>query len=62
MEMEVCIDDVEGLGTFVEIEKMGEDPEAAEKELFKTAGQLGLNDFTVKSYLCLLEEKTNAET
>ncbi|MCL1865571.1 MAG: class IV adenylate cyclase [Spirochaetes bacterium] len=49
--MEISIDYVEGLGTFVEIEKIGELKEEAEKELFNTAERLGLNNFERRSYL-----------
>lgn len=49
--MEISIDYVDGLGTFVEIEKIGELKDEIEKELFDTASKLGLTKFERKSYL-----------
>lgn len=49
--MEVTIDNVDGLGTFVEIEKIGELKDEIEKELFDTAAVLGLTRFERRSYL-----------
>jgi adenylate cyclase class 2 len=56
-DITVCIDIVEGLGEFVELEKIGSDIPGIEDELLKLAGNLGLKDFEKKSYLELLEEK-----
>ena len=50
-EIEICIDRVEGIGNFVELEMKGTEYERIEKELFKLAGDLGLNRFERKSYL-----------
>ena len=50
-DIEISLDTVEDLGTFVELEKMGVDHEAVEKELFRLAGELGLNRFERRSYL-----------
>jgi len=49
--MEISIDYVDGLGTFVEIEKIGELKDEIEKELFDTAAKLGLTKFERRSYL-----------
>ncbi len=49
--MEISIDYVDGLGTFVEIEKIGEMKEDIEQELFVTASKLGLTKFERRSYL-----------
>lgn len=49
--MEITIDYVDGLGTFVEIEKIGELKDEIEKELFDTAAKLGLTKFERRSYL-----------
>jgi len=49
--MEISIDRVEGLGTFVEIEKIGELKEEIEQELFETAAKIGLTKFERRSYL-----------
>ncbi len=56
-DITVCIDMVEGLGGFVELEKIGSDTGQIEEELFKLAGNLGLKNFEKRSYLELLEEK-----
>lgn len=50
-ESEISIDDVKGLGLFVEIERIGELKEEIEKELFDTAAKLGLTKFERRSYL-----------
>jgi len=49
--IEVCLDTVEGLGTFVELELQGEDKELLEGKLFALAGELGLTEFETRSYL-----------
>ena len=49
--MEICIDYVDGLGVFVEIEKRGELKDEIEQELFNTAEKLGLTKFERRSYL-----------
>ncbi len=48
---EVCVDDVDGLGTFVEIEKIGQLNSGVEDELFVIAAKLGLSRFERRSYL-----------
>lgn len=56
----LCVDRVENLGSFVELEKIGEDREAIEDELFDVARELGLSEFERRSYLEMLIEKQNA--
>ncbi len=56
-DIEVCIDNVPGLGIFVELEKIAASREEVEKELFSLAESLGLNEFERKSYLEMLLEK-----
>ncbi len=50
-DIEVCIDSVEGVGDFIELEKRGENREEAEQELFALAALLGLDRFERRSYL-----------
>lgn len=50
-DIDVCIDTVEGLGTFVELEKQGTEQEIIEDELFHLASLLGLVKFERTSYL-----------
>ncbi len=50
----ICLDDVEDLGAFVELEKIGSDLDSIEKELFNLAGELGLEKFERRSYLEML--------
>jgi adenylate cyclase, class 2 len=56
-DISVCIDIVEGLGGFVELEKIGSDISKIEDELLELAENLGLSNFEKRSYLELLEEK-----
>lgn len=56
-DISVCIDIVEGLGGYVELEKIGSDAARIENELLKLAAGLGLKSFEKRSYLELLEEK-----
>jgi len=49
--MEISMDYVDGLGIFVEIEKIGELKDEIERELFNTAEKLGLTKFERRSYL-----------
>lgn len=53
-DITICLDVVEGLGSFVELEKKGEDIDVIEKELFNLAGNLGLEKFERRSYLELI--------
>ncbi len=58
-EILVCLDTVDTLGTFVELELRREEREEAEKEIFKLAEILGLSNFTRTSYLEMVLEKKN---
>lgn len=49
--VEITIDHVDGVGTFVEIEKIGELKDEIERELFDIAAKLGLSRFERRSYL-----------
>lgn len=53
----ICIDEVEGLGGFAEFEVFGEDIDASEKMLLSLARDLGCKAFTTESYLELLLKK-----
>ena len=57
--MEVCLDDVAGLGRFAELEIQAPEDrfEAARDVLLKTAAELGLTASERRSYLVLLLEK-----
>jgi adenylate cyclase, class 2 len=56
-DIEICLDSVDGLGDFVELEIKGDDRVESEKILFDTANILGLTRFERKSYLELALEK-----
>ncbi len=56
-DIEICLDEIDGLGTFVELEFQAEEKERAEEELFKLACELGLEDFETRSYMELIIEK-----
>ncbi len=53
----ICLDRVEELGDFVEIEMLGEDRRAIEKKLTAQAAELGLSGFITSSYLEMLLQK-----
>jgi adenylate cyclase, class 2 len=55
-ELTLALDDVEGLGTFIEIELVVEEPEleAAKSLVGSLADHLGLKDSETRSYLCML--------
>lgn len=57
--LELALDEVEGLGRFVEIETITEeaDRDAARDSLLRLAAQLGLHNPERRSYLCLLLAK-----
>jgi len=59
-DLEVCLDDVQGVGKFVELEILAppEDLEAARAVLLKTAEELGLRASERRSYLELLLAKS----
>jgi adenylate cyclase class 2 len=52
--IEICIDRVQGLGLFVELEKKDHRREEVEAELFALAEELGLARFEGRSYLELV--------
>jgi adenylate cyclase class 2 len=56
-DVKICMDSVEGLGLFVELEKRGKDRIKGEEELFSLAGKIGLTRFERKSYLELKLER-----
>ena len=58
-DIETCLDIVDGLGNFVELEMKGMDKEQGEKELFGLAEKLGLSGFERKSYLELHNDKVD---
>lgn len=51
--MEACFDDLEGIGSFIELEIMAEEEQyqAAKSILFQTAAELGLTEKETRSYL-----------
>jgi adenylate cyclase class 2 len=53
----VCLDDVTGLGAYIELEKMGEDKEAIEKEILAMAEELGIREFEPRTYLAMILSK-----
>ena len=53
-EVHICIDSVDGLGDFVELEKISDERKETEDKLFALAAQLGLNRFERRSYLELV--------
>ncbi|USG99990.1 class IV adenylate cyclase [Thermococcus argininiproducens] len=58
----ITLDEIEGLGKFVEIEKLAKDEKEVEKEvkrLLSILKSLGIERFERKSYLELLMEKLN---
>ncbi len=52
----VCLDKVEGLGDFVEMEYEGDDLEEGKKVIFSLMNELGLKGSERRSYLELLEK------
>ena len=53
-EVHICIDSVDGLGNFVELEKISAEKEETEDRLFDLAAKLGLSRFERRSYLELV--------
>ncbi|HOO72883.1 MAG TPA: class IV adenylate cyclase [Spirochaetota bacterium] len=53
-DVEICLDRVEGLGLFIELEKKDTDREKVEAVLFSLAEELGLTRFERRSYLELI--------
>jgi adenylate cyclase, class 2 len=62
-EVELVLDDVVGLGMFLEIETMADesDREVARDSILRLSQRLGLEKFERKSYLCLLIEKETTD-
>jgi len=56
-DVEICLDFIEDLGYFVELEIMSEDLKYSEDYLFEIAHIMGLTRFERKSYLELILEK-----
>jgi adenylate cyclase class 2 len=58
-DVEVVIDDVVDLGSYVEIEALADEEqlETARSSILRLADRLGLENSIRKSYLCLLREK-----
>lgn len=50
-DVAICLDEVDGLGSFIELEILGTDKEAGEDKLFELAARFGLERFEKKSYL-----------
>jgi len=53
----VCVDEVEGLGTFVEVEILSNNTDVAEKKILEYANFLNLKKFEKKSYLEMICDK-----
>lgn len=53
----ICIDTVDNLGVFVELEEIGENHKRIESELFALAEKIGLYKFERRSYLEMCLEK-----
>lgn len=60
-DMDITIDEVRGLGTFVELEKKGTSIDKIEPQLFAMAEKLGLSRFERRSYLEMLLEKQSPQ-
>ena len=56
-EIEICIDTIDKLGDFIELETKSNQTQEAEEKLLYVANLFGLTDFTQKSYLEMLLEK-----
>ncbi len=61
-DIHICVDRVEGLGTFVEFEQCGDNLACIEPQLFACAERFGLDRFERRSYLTLLLQKNKTET
>lgn len=57
----ICVDRVEGLGSFVEFEQCGDDLARIEPQLISCAAGFGLDRFERRSYLSLLLQKQETE-
>ncbi|HPM26354.1 MAG TPA: class IV adenylate cyclase, partial [Methanothrix sp.] len=57
-DVTLALDDVEGLGSYVEVEARAEaDIEEQRRKVLEVMGELGLHESITSSYLELLEEK-----
>lgn len=56
-KIRVDVDDVEGLGQFIELEVMTEEPVRAKKLIDEVRGKLGLRDYIQETYLEMLTDK-----
>ncbi|MDB5386118.1 MAG: cyaB [Planctomycetaceae bacterium] len=63
-DLEVCLDQVEGLGAFLEIETLAdaENKSAAQRAILSLASVFKLSDPETRSYLEMLLERDQAET
>ncbi len=50
----ICLDDVEEVGKFIEVEKIGSDKDVIEQEILVIAQKLGINRLEKRSYLTML--------
>ncbi len=57
-DVNICLDSVEGLGEFIEIEVKCDDVEIGRRKVLEVARELGLKESITKSYLEMLLEKT----
>ena len=53
-DITICLDDVEEVGKFIEIEKIGSDKSAIEQEILLIAQKLGISRLEKRSYLTML--------
>jgi adenylate cyclase class 2 len=53
----ICLDEVVGLGDYIELEKMGEDKETIEQEILALSGKLGIREFEPRTYLAMILSK-----
>ncbi len=53
----ICLDDVLGLGSFIELEKMGENKELIEQEILALAEKLGIRASEPRTYLAMILSK-----
>lgn len=61
--MTICLDSVQGIGDFVEIEMIQHfDSKQAKERLFEFAEALGLSNFVKESYIRMLQTKVSRKT
>lgn len=58
-DFSVCLDDVDGLGTYIEIELKSDDKKSAKKRLAELSSKLGIKEDNIehKGYVVMLSEK-----